>query len=83
MAGAVPHGGYDGARLRYDRWDRAVLVWLRERSAALREDRGHVPSVLGAAVLAASLRLRHARRQIRAHRRREPQGQRHMYMENI
>ena len=68
------YSGYDGAGLCYDIGDSVVLMWIHQRTSALRKDRGDVPSVLGAAVVSVSLRLRHESRQVCAHSRRKPQG---------
>ena len=65
---------YDGAWLRAYLRDRAVLVRLHQRSAALRQDRRDVPTVLRAALLPVPLRLRDESRQIRAHSGRQPEG---------
>ena len=75
FTGAVPHGGHDGAQLRADRGDLAVLLRLPERQAAVGEDRHDLPAVLGAAVLPVPLRLRHESRQGRAGGGWEPQAQ--------
>jgi len=40
-----------------------------------RQDRGHLPTVLGAAVVPAPLRLRHASRQVGADGRRQPEAE--------
>lgn len=73
-SGTVQDRGHDGAGLRHDRRDSAVLLRLRHCATALGEDRGHIPTVFGAAVLAASLRLWHEGREVCAYRRRKPQG---------
>ena len=59
--GALPHGGDDGARLRDDRRDPAVLIRLLAGARQRAQDRGHLQAVLGAAVVPGPLRLRHAR----------------------
>ena len=56
--GAVQVGRHDGARLRPHLGDRALLLRVPRGEAAGGEDRGHVPVVLGAAVVAVPLRLR-------------------------
>ena len=61
--GVVPDRGDDGARLCNDRRDQSVLVRFHGRPQPGRQDRHDLPTVLGAAQLAVSLRLRHESRQ--------------------
>ena len=56
--GVVPYRCDDGARLHTDRRDLTLLVRLRGRPQSVREDRLHVQTVLGAAVVPVPLRLR-------------------------
>lgn len=72
--GSVQDRGHDGTRLRNDRRDRAVLVWLCDRAAPVGENRGYISPLFGAAVHAASLRLRDEGRQVCAHCCWKPQG---------
>ena len=68
--------GDDGARLRAHCRDPPLLLWLRQVEAARAEARRHLPPLVGAALVAGSLRLWHARRQHRHPGRRQPQGRR-------
>ena len=72
--GALPHRGDDGARLRAHRRDHALLVRLHGGAPARAQDRADVQAVLGAALGAGPLRLRHARGQVGAARRGQPQA---------
>ena len=72
--GAIPYCGYDGSGLRHDRRDPAVLHGIRSGTQSGTEDRSDVPTVLGAAVLPAPLRLRYAGGQVGTDRCREPQA---------
>ena len=58
--GIVPHCRDDGAWLRDDRGDHAVLVWLHGREKPGRQDCHNISTVLWAAVITVPLRLRHA-----------------------
>ncbi len=64
--GPLPLRRHDGARLRAHRRDLPLLRRLRERARPRHQDRRHVQALLRAALLAAPLRLRHARRQVGA-----------------
>ena len=75
LSGTVPHGGYDGTRLCHDCRDLSLLLRFPGRSQPVSEDRDHLPSVLGAAVLPVPLRLRHASRESCAVSCRKPQAQ--------
>ena len=73
--GALPHCRHDGARLRPDRRDLALFVRLLGRAQPLGEDRDDVPSLFRATVVTVPLRLRDARRQSGADRRRQLEAQ--------
>ena len=72
---ALPHRRHDGARLRDDRRDHALLVRLHGREETGGEDRHDVPAVFGAALVAVPLRLRDASRQGRPLRSGKPQAE--------
>ena len=58
LPGPVPDGGYDGARLRHDRRDLALLLRLHRRAQPGGQDRHHLPAVLGTTLVTVPLRLR-------------------------
>ena len=73
--GAVPHRRHDGAGLRHDRRDHALLLRLHGREESRRQDRHDVSALLRAALVPVPLRLRHASRQGGVVGRRKPQAE--------
>mmetsp|Transcript_23333 Transcript_23333/g.80910 ORF Transcript_23333/g.80910 Transcript_23333/m.80910 type:complete len:513 (-) Transcript_23333:1104-2642(-) len=60
---ALPARRHDGPRLRPHRRDHVLRLWVRGRQGARLEDGHDVQALLGAVLVAAALRLRHARGQ--------------------
>ena len=58
LESAVPNRRYDGARLRHDFRDHAVLKWLSKSKGLRSQDCCNVQALLGATLLTGPLRLR-------------------------